>query len=507
MSNFVERITMESREKYDAVDFSPTAKLPRIDFHFNCAGASIGTLLPFNVFGYYLLYFYTDIVGIDPAKAAALIIFARVFDTFTDLLMGHLIDRSHFKAGKYRGWVLISILPQFFMFMAVFFVWPGGHETLQIVWAWITYGLYGSCCATLGYIPQNCQTQNMTRNEDERAKAASWKGIYENISVLIAATCFLPVAQFFCGVFDNNTLGFLVTSFLFSCFSFFWPALSALRFTRKYELTYEGEYRPQLLIEESPDKKANIFVELRDFVTCRPLILTILGIAIMFALANVRSSMAVYLFEYYFQLPQMTSISLGLNISLAICGAFLVPYVIKLFKDTARAFVIMAIINGISYGGLFLLVKMSSIAEVQASMHFGLMFFWYVGCGLFQGIYASFPLAIIPHAVDYAQLKYDRNMTGFIYGTEGVMLTLGGAVGNWISGIMLSGSGYVAGAVQSPETLSAILFCGMAVPAVFAFVHAFLQSISGISDKKHMEWLAAIDERSARNAQNNDPTL
>ena len=42
MSNFVERITMESREKYDAVDFSPTAKLPRIDFHFNCAGASVG---------------------------------------------------------------------------------------------------------------------------------------------------------------------------------------------------------------------------------------------------------------------------------------------------------------------------------------------------------------------------------------------------------------------------------------------------------------------------------
>ena len=100
MSNFVERITMESREKYDAVDFSPTAKLPRIDFHFNCAGASIGTLLPFNVFGYYLLYFYTDIVGIDPAKAAALIIFARVFDTFTDLLLGHLIDRAHFKAWR-----------------------------------------------------------------------------------------------------------------------------------------------------------------------------------------------------------------------------------------------------------------------------------------------------------------------------------------------------------------------------------------------------------------------
>lgn len=497
MSKFVERIIMESKEKYDAVDFSPTAKLPRLDFHFNCAGASVGTLLPFNVFGYYLLYFYTDILGINPLTAANIIIFARVFDTFTDLLMGHLIDRSHFKAGKYRGWVLISILPQFIMFLAVFFVWPSGHDTFQIIWCWITYGAYGSLCATLGYIPQNCQTQNMTRNESERAKAASWKGIYENISVLIAATCFLPVSRFFCDVTGNTTLGFFVTCLIFAIISFFPPTLSGLRFTRKYELTYEGEYRPQLLVEETSDKKVSIWVSLRDFVTCRPVILTISGIAIMFALANVRSSMAVYLFEYYFELPEMTSISLGLNISLAIVGAFLVPYIIRIFKDTARAFIIMALVNGAAYGLLFIWIKTSPIEVVQESMHFGPMFFLYIGCGLFQGIYATFPMAIVPHTVDYAMLKYDRNMSGFIYGVYGVMLTAGGAIGNWISGKMLASSGYVAGAVQTDTTLSAILFCGMAIPALFAAVHAIFQFLSGVSDKKHLEWLAEIDARNA----------
>ena len=317
-------------------------------------------MIPFNVFGYYLLYFYTDILGISPLTAANIIIFARVFDTFTDLMMGHFIDKSHFKAGKYRGWVLISILPQFIMFLAVFFVWPGqGDSTLQIIWCWITYGAYGALCATLGYIPQNCQTQNMTRNEGERAKAASWKGIYENISILIAATCFLPVSRFFCDITGNTTLGFLVTCLIFAIISFFAPTISGLRFTRKYELTYEGEYRPQLLVEEAPEKKVSIWISLRDFVKCRPAILTISGIAIMFALANVRSSMAVYLFEYYFELPEMTSISLGLNISLAIVGAFLVPYIIKLFKDTARAFIIMALINGSVYGLLFLWIRFS----------------------------------------------------------------------------------------------------------------------------------------------------
>lgn len=499
MSKFVDRIVMESREKYDAVDFSPTAKLPKLDFHFNCAGASVGTMLPFNVFGYYLLYFYTDILGINPLTAANIIIFARVFDTFTDLMMGYAVDRSHFKAGKYRGWVILSILPQFFMFLAVFFVWPSEdhNTTWQIIWCWITYGAYGALCATLGYIPQNCQTQNMTRNEGERAKAASWKGIYENISILIAATCFLPVSRFFCDVTGNTTAGFLVTCLIFAVVSFFPVTLSGLRFTRKYELTYEGEYRPQLLVEEAPEKKVSIWVSLRDFITCRPVILTISGIAIMFALANVRSSMAVYLFEYYFELPEMTSISLGLNISLAIVGAFLVPYIIKLFKDTARAFIIMALVNGAVYGLLFLWIKTSPMDVVQESMHFGPMFWLYVGCGLFQGIYATFPMAIVPHTVDYARLKYDRNMSGFIYGVYGVMLTAGGAIGNWISGKMLASSGYVAGIAQSDNTLSTILFCGMAIPALFAVVHATFQMLAGVSDKKHLQWLAAIDARDA----------
>ena len=58
-------------------------------------------------------------------------------------------------------------------------------------------------------------------------------------------------------------------------------------------------------------------------------------------------------------------------------------------------------------------------------------------------------MAIVPHTVDYARLRYDRNMSGFIYGIYGVMLTAGGAIGNWISGTMLSASGYVAGIVQS----------------------------------------------------------
>ncbi len=490
------RFFMESKEKYDAVDFSPTAKLPRLDMHLNAAGASIACLLPFNIFGYFLLFYYTDVIGMSPAMAGSLTLFARVFDTFTDVAMGYFIDRFNFRPGKYRFWVLVSIPAQFVMLHAVFFIIPGVSLQTQIIWCWVTYALYGSCCATLGYIPQNCQTQNMTRNDSERAKAASLKGVYENISILAAAALFLPCTEKLTASFGNKTAGWLVTVFIFACFSFIWPLLSA-RTTRKYELTYEGEYRPELLVE-SKRESISVWANLRMFFTSRAACLTTFGVALMFALQTARNSMIVYLFEYYFVLPEMTSISLALNCGLAIIGSLSVPYLIKFFKDTARAFETMAIVHVVMYMILYFWIKASSLEAVQASFKFGPMFFLYCFCGLFQGMYYAFPMAIMPAAVDHCSYKHGRNMSGFVYGFYGVMLTCGGAIGSFIAGKMLDSTGYVAHAAQSAHTLSSMLFCGFVVPAIFAVIHCLMQVGAGISDKKHAEWVKAIDERLMR---------
>lgn len=80
------------------------------------------------------------------------------------------------------------------------------------------------------------------------------------------------------------------------------------------------------------------------------------------------------------------------------------------------------------------------------------------------------------------------------------MLTAGGAVGSFISGQLLTRTGYVSGVAQSASTLSSMLFCGFVVPCIFALLHAFFQATSGISDKKHAVWLKAIDEREAQAA-------
>lgn len=50
-----------------------------------------------------MLYFYTDVCGIDPTIAATIILIAKVWDIVNDPMMGAIIDRTRSKAEVYVG--------------------------------------------------------------------------------------------------------------------------------------------------------------------------------------------------------------------------------------------------------------------------------------------------------------------------------------------------------------------------------------------------------------------
>lgn len=49
-----------------------------------------------------LIYFYTNVVGISAGAVGMIMLISRVFDGFSDVLMGTIIDRTHSKYGKAR---------------------------------------------------------------------------------------------------------------------------------------------------------------------------------------------------------------------------------------------------------------------------------------------------------------------------------------------------------------------------------------------------------------------
>src|SRR4051794_11298174 len=59
----------------------------------------------------FLLFFYTNVLGILPGAAGTILLVSRLIDAFSDPIVGVLADRTITRWGRYRPWILCSALP------------------------------------------------------------------------------------------------------------------------------------------------------------------------------------------------------------------------------------------------------------------------------------------------------------------------------------------------------------------------------------------------------------
>lgn len=484
-------------EKFDAVSFAPDAKVPfRDKLCFGFTG--MATNGPWVIFGYYLTYFYTDVLGMKGTMAAAIMMFARVFDAFTDLMIGWCIDRFNLKWGKYRSWVRFSIPLLFVLFILCFTGLPDSTSTGQLIIAWIGYGTYGAIGSTLCFIPMNCMVTNAARNQEERASIAGWKGIIKNVSKLIVIAAFLPIVHFFGG--DNEKLGFFWAAVLFSII-YVIPIIWVYIAGEKYELNADGSYREHLRdLKVEHGEKVSLKTQFVDLLKNRPAMITVVSTFLLYILDGVRSGTTVYLYNNYFEQPELSSIALFFNCGIAIIGALCIKYLIKLFRDSNRAYIITMFGSAAMY--LIWYIIIVAVGRERAGQLMGLgqpLFILYALCGFLQGAHLVFPDVVLPMAVDYGLWKYRRNQAGFVFACYGFCLTIGGAIGSGFLGIMLDKIGYSADVALAEPVLKNLLIVGVLVPVILTVVQAVIQCFVGISDKKHAQYVKEIAERSGEN--------
>ena len=68
---------------------------------------------------YYLVY-TTEIYGFPAVLVGAIMMGTRIFDAFTDPLIGVLIDRTHTRFGRFRPWILGGALLSSSMIVLMF---------------------------------------------------------------------------------------------------------------------------------------------------------------------------------------------------------------------------------------------------------------------------------------------------------------------------------------------------------------------------------------------------
>ncbi len=94
--------------------------------------------LVFQMITMNLMFFYTDVYGLNVAAVGTLFLVARIIDAFDSPIIGVLIDRTNTKWGKSRPYFLWLAVP-FAVVAVLTFMTPDFGDTGKLVYAYVTY--------------------------------------------------------------------------------------------------------------------------------------------------------------------------------------------------------------------------------------------------------------------------------------------------------------------------------------------------------------------------------
>ena len=129
----------------------------------------MGGVITFGTIGSFLQMFYTDVLHISLPKITVLMLIARIWDAINDPICGALIDsRKPTKFGRFRPYVFWFSVPLAIVFVLTFIKIPGLSENQYLIYAYITYILYGMLYTAVN-IPYGSMASAMTNDLKERS--------------------------------------------------------------------------------------------------------------------------------------------------------------------------------------------------------------------------------------------------------------------------------------------------------------------------------------------------
>ncbi len=149
---------MSNVQTPDSKGFYKLTWLQRIGF----GSGDLAQNLIYQTVCMYLLFFYTDIYGLDAGAAATMFLVVRLVDVLWDPLVGTFVDKHNPRWGKYRSYLVLAGVP--LTGLAILCFWNGFSGSL--VYAYVTYvGL--SMLYTLINVPYGALNSSLTRDTNE----------------------------------------------------------------------------------------------------------------------------------------------------------------------------------------------------------------------------------------------------------------------------------------------------------------------------------------------------
>jgi GPH family glycoside/pentoside/hexuronide:cation symporter len=427
----------------------------------------------FQVFNIFLLYYYTDIFGIDPALIGVMFIVTKVVDAISDPLMGIIADRTNSRWGKFRPYLLWGAIPYGILGYAMF-AGPEYSDAGKLIYAYVTYTAM-MLAYTVINVPYSALMGVMTPSSIERTSIASFRFVCAFSAAWLVGTFVTPLKNILGG--GNEAEGFRLTMMIFAVISvaLFWTTFATTR----------ERVKPM-------QEKSNLKLDFKAMLDNRPWIT--LFLAAIFTLMNVavRNGAIMFYFKYYvgddgtpiFLIFDKTAVFMSTGLFAMVAGIACTKALAKRF-DKRRIMIALTLLNALTMAIFFIIPPEQYALMVLVNI---------IGT-LIIGPTPALVWAMYADTADYGEWKSGRRTTGLVFSALQFAQKLGLAVGAGLSGFILSLFGFIANEAQSDLSMTGIRLMFSIFPAMLATSGAIAVYFYPLTDKQVAKIEIELSER------------
>ena len=427
------------------------------DHSVNVALVALTAIFPF---------YLTDVVGMRIGLAGLVPLIGRAVDAFTDVWMGRISDRTTWKAGRRRPYLLIGAVPFSLSFAAIWSSPSIEDPTLEFAFYAGTYILL-SISMTIVAVPYQALLPELTSSYHERTSLATFRSISSILGTFVTLMLFRQVVSLFGG--DPNAWS--MAGIVFGLW-ILWPWFPI------WWVTYE-----------QPRRQPDSVVSTREYFRLLAENRTFRRLIALFALGRMAIDLPMALFLYYFTYvigrPEDFEPVMAVFL-IAVVAAM--PLWLRFSRGRDKKTTYLYGCVGWVFGLMCLFVNQPEWPFAITLIATGL-------AGVGYSAADMIPWSMVADIADEDEILSGERREGLYVGVFTFLRKLSGAAGVALAFLALDLVGFEPGEKNSTSVLWVLRGATALVPVLFVIASAWAARSYPLGYLRHQEILEELDQR------------
>ena len=369
----------------------------------------------------FVMIYLTDTAGLNAGVVGTLMMVSRLFDGFSDIIFGALLDRTNTRLGKARPWMLWGFVGCAAMLIAIFAIPTSLGDTAKYAWFFIAYTLLNAVFFTANNIAYSSLTALITRNGAERVQMGSIRFMFAfGTNLLIQSITVGGVAMF-----GGGAAGWRAMAIIYALLGL---AVNTLSVFSVKELSPE-----ELEGEDEPKDDTLTVVESAKMLLSNKYYLIILVVFLLTQIFTAMLNMGIYFMTYILGDARLLgTFAWAINVPL-IVGLLLTPLVVSRFGEMYRVNIGGYVIATLGRLGVLVAAYLHNIPLMLVLSGIAAL-----GMSPLQGTLN----AMIAEASEHTWLRTGKRIDGLMFSCTSLGVKVGGGLGTAVSGWLLAASHY-----------------------------------------------------------------